>query len=119
VIAINTDTIDREIQLLLVDADNTLHLAYYLDRIKNYYGVVNSELVRSILDTVADEDRSISTKDIIKIVQNSSQTPITEQSIRDLLKLLEQDHYLEKDSIDFKYKFRYSLIRRYWQCQRG
>lgn len=116
---IDTDTIDREIQLLLVDADNTLHLAHYLDRIANYYGAVDSELVRSILDIVADEEQSISTKDIIKIVQNSSQTPISEQMIRNLLKLLEQDHYLAKDSIDLKYKFCYSLIRRYWQCQRG
>jgi hypothetical protein len=116
---IDIDTIRQEIQSLLVDADDSWHMAHYLKRIASYYGEVNSELVRSILDIVADEQLSIATKDIIQAIQNSSPVPILEQSIRDLLKLLEQDHYLAKDSIDFKYQFRYSLIRRYWQCQRG
>jgi hypothetical protein len=116
---IDAELIRREIGSLLVDADNTLHMAHYLDRIKNYYGDVDSDLVRLILDTVAAEDQPIATKDIIKIIQNSSPSPLPEQMIRDLLKLLEQDHYLAKDSIDLKYRFRYSLIQRYWQCQRG
>jgi hypothetical protein len=116
---IDVDTIRQEIQSLLVDADDSWHMAHYLNRIASYYGEANSELVRSILDIVADEPLSIATKDIIQAIQNSSPVPIPEQSIRDLLKLLEQDHYLAKDSIDFKYQFRYSLIRRYWQCQRG
>ena len=116
---IDLDIIRAEIRLLLVDADNTWHMEHYLKRITNYYGDVDSDLVRLILDTIAAEEQSISTKDIIKVIQNSIQLPISEQTIRDLLKLLEQDHYLTKDSIDLKYKFRYSLIRRYWQCQRG
>jgi hypothetical protein len=118
-LTIDVDTIRQEIRSLLVDADDSWHMAHYLKRIANYYGDVDSELVRSILDIVADEQQSISTKDIIRTIQNSSQSAIPEQLIRDLLKLLEQDHYLTKDSIDLKYKFRYSLIRRYWQCQRG
>jgi hypothetical protein len=117
-LTIDVDTIRQEIRSLLVDADDSWHMAHYLKRITNYYGDVDSELVRSILDIVADEQQSISTKDIIRAIQNFSQSPIPEQSIRDLLKLLEQDHYLTKDSIDLKYRFRYSLIRRYWQCQR-
>jgi hypothetical protein len=116
---IDVELIRREMRSLLVDADNTWHMAHYLDRIKNYYGDIDSDLVRLILDTVAAEDQPIATKDIIKIIQNSSQSPLPDQSIRDLLKLLEKDHYLAKDSIDLKYRFRYALIRRYWQCQRG
>jgi hypothetical protein len=118
-LTIDVDTIRQEIRSLLVDADDSWHMAHYLKRIANYYGDVDSELVRSILDIVADEQQSISTKDIIRTIQNSSQSAIPEQLIRDLLKLLEQDHYLTKDSIDLKYRFLYSLIRRYWQCQRG
>jgi hypothetical protein len=118
-LTIDVDTIRREIRSLLVDVDDSWHMTHYLKRIANYYGDVDSELVRSILDIVADEQQSISTKDIIRTIQNSSQSPIPEQLIRDLLKLLEQDHYLTKDSIDLKYRFRYSLIRRYWQYQRA
>jgi AAA+ ATPase superfamily predicted ATPase len=118
-LTIDVDIIKQEVRSLLVDADNTWHMAHYLDRIKNYYGDIDSELVRLILDTIAAEEQPIATKDIIKLIQNSSLAPVLEQTIRDLLKLLEQDHYLTKDSIDLKYRFRYSLIRRYWQCQRG
>jgi hypothetical protein len=118
-LTVDADTIRQEIRSLLVDADDSWHMAHYLKRIASYYGDVDSELVRSILDIVADEQQSIATKDIVRTIQRSSQSPIPEQTIRDLLKLLEQDHYLEKDSIDLKYRFRYSLIRRYWQCQRG
>jgi AAA+ ATPase superfamily predicted ATPase len=118
-LSIDVEMIQQEVRSLLVDADNTLQMQNYLDRIENYYGKIDSELVRQILDVMADEEQPIATKDIIKIINNASSPPIAEQLIRDLLKLLEQDHYLIKDPIDLKYTFRYSLIRRYWQCQRG
>jgi hypothetical protein len=104
---------------MLVDADDSWHMAHYLKRIENYYGVANSVVVRSILDIVAAQQQPLVTRDIIIRVQGSSPEPVTEEGIRDLLKLLEQDHYLSKDPIDLKYQFRYSLIRRYWQSQRG
>jgi hypothetical protein len=116
-LVLDIEMIQKEVRSLLVDADNTLQMQNYLDRIENYYGKIDSELVRQILDVVAEVP--ILTRDIINIINNASSPPIAEQSIRDLLRLLEQDHYLIKDPIDRKYTFRYSLIRRYWQCQRG
>jgi hypothetical protein len=94
-------------------------MAHYLKWIENYYGAANSIVVRSILDIVAEQQQPILTKDIIKMVQGATEQPMAEQGIRDLLMLLEQDHYLSKDPIDLKYQFRYSLIRRYWQSKRG
>ena len=117
-VAIDTAVIQRMVRISLVDADNRWHMAHYLDRIGNYYGVEKSELVRSILDTVATEG-AMNTQEIVKFLQATHESPIPEQSIRDLLKLLEQDHYLMKDSENFKYQFRYSLIQRYWQAQRS
>jgi hypothetical protein len=116
---IDVDKIRQEVQAVLVDADDSWHMAHYLKRIENYYGVANSVVVRSMLDIVAEQQQPILTKDIIKMLQSASEEPVAEEGIRDLLKLLEQDHYLSKDPIDFKYQFRYSLIRRYWQSQRG
>ena len=116
-LAIDANAIQQMVRESLTDADNRWHMAHYLERIANYYGIDRSELVRSILDIVAAE-QSIATKEIIRIIQSAATDPIPEQSIRDLLKLLEQDHYLIKDSQDLKYKFRYSLIQRYWQFQR-
>lgn len=118
-VTIDVATIRQEVQMVLVDADDSWHMAYYLTRIKNYYGEANSVVVRSILDIVAGQQQPILTKDIIKMVQGAAGEPVAEEGIRSLLKLLEQDHYLSKDPIDLKYQFRYSLIRRYWQSQRG
>jgi hypothetical protein len=118
-VTIDVATIRQEVQMVLVDADDSWHMAHYLKRIENYYGVANSVVVRSILDIVAEQQQPILTKDIIKMVQGADGEPVAEEGIRNLLKLLEQDHYLSKDPIDLKYQFRYSLIRRYWQSQRG
>jgi hypothetical protein len=115
----DVEMIKREVLFLLVDADNELQMDHYLDRIENYYGNVDSELVRQILDVVAESTQPITTRDIINIINNASSPPINNQLIRDLLRLLEQDHYLAKDPIDLTYTFRNSLIRRCWQCQRG
>ncbi len=117
-LVLDVEMIRQEVRALLVDADNTLQMENYLERIENYYGKIDSELVRLILDVVAEEEQPIATKDILKIINNASSPPIAEQLIRDLLKLLEQDHYLIKDPNNLKYTFRYSLIRRYWQCRR-
>jgi hypothetical protein len=117
-LAIDGEAIRRMVRESLVDADNRWHMAHYLERIGNYYGVAQSEVVRSILDTVAAEG-AIGTKEIIRFVQSASEAPIANQLIRDLLKLLEQDHYLIKDPENLQYRFRYSLIERYWQFQRS
>jgi hypothetical protein len=116
---IDVTTIRQEVQAVLVDADDSWHMAHYLKRIENYYGAANSIVVRSILDIVAEQQQPILTREIIKMVQGATEEPMAEQGIRDLLMLLEQDHYLSKDPIDLKYQFRYSLIRRYWQSKRG
>jgi hypothetical protein len=118
-LVIDVERIRQEVQQVLVDADDSWHMAHYLKRIENYYGVANSVVVRSILDIVAAQQQPLLTRDIIIRVQGSSPEPVAEEGIRDLLKLLEQDHYLSKDPINLKYQFRYSLIRRYWQSQRG
>jgi hypothetical protein len=117
-LAVDARAIQQMVRESLIDVDNRWHMKHYLERIDHYYGADKSKLVRSILDTVAAEE-AIGTKEIIKFVQSANEAPISEQSIRDLLKLLEQDHYLLKDPENLKYRFRYSLIQRYWQFQRG
>ena len=69
-LAIDANAIQQMVRESLTDADNRWHMAHYLDRIANYYGNNQSELVRSILDIVA-AGRSIATKEIINIVRGS------------------------------------------------
>ncbi len=114
----DVDTIRQVVQQALVDVDDGWHMGHYLERIGNYYGVTQSVVVRSILDTVATVE-VIGTSEIIQQVQSAQVEPVTEELVRELLKLLERDHYLYKDPQDLKYRFRYSLIQRYWQMQRG
>jgi AAA+ ATPase superfamily predicted ATPase len=116
---IDTDRIRSMVKESLLDADNSWHMGHYLERIGNYYGAANSELVENILDLVAEEE-PISTKEIVRIIKAASQASVVpERTIREMLELLTRDHYLQKDSSDLSYRFRYPLIQRYWQYQRG
>lgn len=118
---IDHEAISRMVRASLLAADNSWHMSHYLERIAGYYGVTDSELVRSILDVVADADQGLATTAIIQALQqrNPSTETISAQSVRDLLTLLERDHYLAKDPDTLTYGFRYGLIRRYWQLQRA
>lgn len=115
---LDVPAIQEMIKKALVNPDNNWHMTHYLERIRSYYGESQGELVEAILDTVA-KGVAVSTQEIIQAVQFAQQEPATEALIRDLLKLLERDHYLFKDAEDLRYRFCYSLIQRYWQCQRN
>lgn len=119
--SIDGEAITKMVRASLTNADNSWHMSHYLERIAGYYGVNDSELVRSILDVVADAGQRLATAEIIQALQqrNLSTEIISAQSVRDLLTLLERDNYLAKDPETLTYGFRYALIRRYWQLQRA
>jgi hypothetical protein len=120
-LSIDGEAITKMVRASLTDADNSWHMSHYLERIAGYYGVNDCELVRSILDVVADAGQRLTTADITQALQqrNPSTETISAQLVRDLLTLLERDNYLAKDPDTLTYGFRYGLIRRYWQLQRA
>jgi hypothetical protein len=90
-------------------------LGYFEKRIGSYYGD-NAKLALLALDELAPES-ALTASDWWKRV--SIQTPDLDKDVfRSTLNLLEQDHYICRND-GGAYKFRFSLVQRYWHQQRG
>jgi AAA+ ATPase superfamily predicted ATPase len=93
---------------------NPWDMDHYQDRIKTYYRDGSDRIALAILDTLATATSGLSLEEI-----RDRNLPIQDTEIlRMVLKLLRQDGYLVMN-IDKAYSFRYGLIQRYWQYQRG
>ena len=96
--------------------DNDWDFAHYRNRLRLYYKD-DEKLVLVILDAVAAAATRLSFGAIRK--QLGSQTLFEDQEhLRNLLRLLEQDHYLQRDASGL-YAFRFPLIRRWWRFDRS
>jgi hypothetical protein len=113
---INVDTVLEMIQDSLSSA-NPWDIDHYQTRIKSYYGAERWLIALQTLDEIALADRALTFKDICDRVQMQIQ-PFDKEMQRDILKLLQQDHYLDRDAAG-AYLFRFRLIQQYWRSQRG
>ncbi|HWW02671.1 MAG TPA: hypothetical protein VNZ64_23430 [Candidatus Acidoferrum sp.] len=108
--------IEAILQTELAHPDNDWDLAHYRTRLPLYYGK-NEGLVLLALDAVAASDAPIPFEVLRR--QLSSQTPLAKpERLRGVLKLLQQDHYLDRDP-DGGYRYRFPLIRRWWRFDRS
>ena len=100
----------------IADSDNDWDLAHYRTRLPTYYGK-DEPLVLHILDAVAAASEPLALNSIRKAMSAQTAFDDTEQ-LRNLLKLLQQDHYLERNT-EGHYAFRFPLIRRWWRFDRS
>lgn len=108
--------IDIRLQAEIAHPDNDWDLAHYRTRLPEYYGS-DAPIVLLALDAVAAGE-PVDFESIFREVR--SRAPFDDADrLRDLLRLLQQDHYLERDPISGKYRFRFSLIRRWWRFDRN
>jgi hypothetical protein len=94
---------------------NIWDMGYYEERINSYYGD-KAKLALLALDELAPES-ALTIGDWWNRV--SIQTPDLDKEVfRSTLNLLEQDHYICRNDTG-AYRFRFSLVQRYWHQQRG
>jgi hypothetical protein len=86
-----------------------------LKRVGDYYGD-NAELAESILDAVARTP--VEFNQIYDAVKPSSGTPLSERSLRQVIDLLLEDHYLRYDHAAELYSWRHPALRLIWQAKR-
>jgi hypothetical protein len=103
--------IDRAVGELLADEQDLLELRHFRSRINNYYPHDKVAVV-AVLDLVARADTPLGLNEIATGIETVV-GPGSEQ-LKDLLRLLVLDHYLARDR-DSRYRFRYSLLRRWWR----
>jgi hypothetical protein len=108
--------IDARLQAEIAHPDNDWDLAHYRTRLPEYYGS-DAPIVLLALDAVASGE-PLDFEGIFREVRNRLAFDDADR-LRDLLRLLQQDHYLERDPSSGRYRFRFSLIRRWWRFDRN
>lgn len=101
----------------MLDSQDPWHLKYYRERIGSYYLDQDRAIALVLLDCLATAEQPISFEELFNRMQ--SQTDAFEiEAARDVLTLLQRDHYVEQIDID-AYVFRFALIRQSWLIHRG
>lgn len=116
------DNIKDFVARQLVDANDPWQLAHYRDRLTTYYpegdDADNVAILLDVLAQAEDPADSLSVDQILDAAQNASATLKNRNDLLRLLRLMDADHYLSRET-NGTYKFRFPLIRRWWKLDRG
>ena len=105
-------------ELILADHDPA-NLQYYSDRIENYYDDNEADLAFSVLDVLCLEQDGLWQVELLNRVRHSF-PEVRDQSIREIVQLLRQDHYITLQDAEMPVlDFRWSLIKRWWRKTRS
>lgn len=115
--ACTPDNVDHIVSQHLLDANDPWELNHYRERIPVYYGKQFEQAVLGILDGIAVRNSAAPLNDLLAELKSTGALDDREQLI-DLLKLIEQDHYLSRNT-DGHYHFQFPLLQRWWKLSRG
>ncbi len=109
--------VEQVVSQQLRDPDDPWELNHYRGRIRTYYGSELEPAVVEILDAIAVASNALSVNDLFNDLKNSGTLDDRELLI-ELLRLIEQDHYLMRNN-DGHYYFQFPLLQRWWKLSRG
>ena len=111
------ESVEAVLNRQLLDPNDPWELHHYRKRITDYYGKDNEQAVLGILDGVAVRPMPVSVNELLAELKNTGVLADRERLIS-LLRLVEQDHYLARDS-QGHYHYRFPLLQRWWMLSRG
>ena len=100
----------------LRDPQDAWELRHYLERVPRYYQKELAPLANRVLDLLAHAEEPMGFSRLSQLLEGQGATPGVE-TIRELLRLLQRDHYVVQDAQN-GYRFRLPLIQRAWRTQR-
>ncbi|MGB7415561.1 MAG: AAA family ATPase [Thermosynechococcaceae cyanobacterium] len=101
----------------MLDPQDPWHLRYYRERIDSYYLKDDRAIALALLDILALATQPISFDDLFNRVQSQTDA-FDAESVRDVLTLLQRDHYVEQADVN-AFRFRFALIQQSWLIHRG
>lgn len=101
----------------MIDPQDPWHLRYYRERIDTYYLNEDKALALVLLDLLALVSEPLSFDEIYNRVLSQTDA-FDDESTRDVLTLLQRDHYIQQVDIN-AYRFRFALIQQSWIIHRG
>lgn len=118
-VVITKKVIDESIDYLLNDPKDAGYFGHYLDRIKTYYDKKSREIALLILDNACKKNKYWGEESIINMVKTHME--IDDETVKGALDLLWSDHYLVREIKKNRraYKFRYTILQKWWRINRG
>ena len=111
-------SVEDLIQECLTDPHDGWHMRHYRERIDTYYtDPEDRRFALALLDLVASSPEPPTLAALFNQLKAKIATD-DEERVRDVLILLQRDHYLVQTA-DGAYRFRFPLIQRSWRLQRG
>jgi len=115
---VNASVAEEMVNRRLTDRQDEWRMRHYQNRIATYYTPVQQKLALVLLDVLAT-DEPLVFGDLFNLIKTRIAISDEEaEAVRDMLMLLQRDHYIELGS-DKTYRFSFPLIRRWWQLHRG
>lgn len=112
---VNIAMVDEVVNSYLIDAQDPWDLRYYRERIDTYYANDEKQLVLNLLDILAVTNQPLPFDELFNRLQSQLSNADRERA-RDVLTLIQQDHYISLQPEGYYYRF--PLIQRWWQMQR-
>jgi len=111
--------VDKSIDYLLNDPMDEGYFRHYFDRIETYYDEKSKEIALPLLARLSQKDNYWEESSIINILKEKYD--FDEERIKETLELLWSDHYLVRilKNKQRNYKFRYSILRKWWSVNKG
>jgi hypothetical protein len=115
--------VEQVVRRQLLDPNDPWELTHYRERIPVYYGRDAEPAVVGILDGIAARPAgtAMSANELLAEGKASGSLRLPSgddrERLLELLRLMEQDHYLSRDETG--YRFRFPLLQRWWQLARG
>jgi AAA+ ATPase superfamily predicted ATPase len=110
-------TIDDAIDFLHNDSKDEGEFRHYVERMKIYYHDNVKNVSLAILDNMVYTENYISEIEIIDTLQ--AKNSYNEDIIKETLELLRNDHYLIRESKPRRYKFKYTILQKWWKINRS
>lgn len=111
------ELVEKTVSNQLLAADDPWELNHYRERISTYYGTEHENAVLAILDSLALSNQTMPLNALLKELKSTGELDDRELLIK-LLKLIEQDHYLTRNT-EGHYYFQFPLLQRWWKLTRG
>jgi hypothetical protein len=107
--------VELVVRKLLTAAHDPCNLRHFRERIDGYYPK-EEKIVLALLDHAATSTAPLGQAELINVAKSAGATD--DDRVRELLRLLAVDHYLNRD-LDGRYTFRQILLRQWWILERG
>jgi hypothetical protein len=114
---VGEEAIERSLKSLLTDPNDPAHFRYYRERIQTYYSPAEEAIALAALDSLCDVTEPLKFDELLNLIRHQITNAGSEQA-RDVMNLLGRDHYVKR-SDDGRWEFRYEIVRRWWQIERG